>query len=113
VDHIKQNDVLMLFIAGGNRDPDAYQDPDRLDFARANDRTLTFGPGVHHCIGHMLAKLQMGEFLAAAARRFDRIEVLEEPSWVPNLIFRSVNGLRIRFHPNQGAASGDSGRLHS
>jgi cytochrome P450 len=103
----------MLFIAGGNRDPDAYQGPDRLDFARANDRTLTFGPGVHHCIGHMLAKLQMGEFLAAAVQRFDRIEVLEEPSWVSNLIFRSVDGLRIRFHPNRQSAGGGSGRSHT
>lgn len=110
---VRQNDILMLFIAGGNRDPNAYQNPERLDFGRANDRALTFGPGVHHCIGHMLAKLQMGEFLAAAAQRFDRIEVLEEPSWVPNLIFRSVNGLRIRFHPNQGLASGGSGRSRS
>jgi cytochrome P450 len=61
----------------------------------------------------MLAKLQMGEFLAEVTQRFDRIEVLEEPSWVPNLIFRSVNGLRIRFHPSQRPANGGSGRSRS
>jgi pimeloyl-[acyl-carrier protein] synthase len=96
---LKQNDVVMLFIAGGNRDSEVYPNPEQLDFSRTNDRALTFGPGVHHCIGHMLAKLQMGEFLAAATQRFERIEVLEDPSWVPNLIFRSVNALKVRFHP--------------
>lgn len=96
---MKQNDVVMLFIAGGNRDSAVNSDPERLDFARTNDRALTFGPGVHHCIGHMLAKLQIGEFLSAASQRFERIEVLGEPTWVPNLIFRSVDGLNVRFHP--------------
>jgi pimeloyl-[acyl-carrier protein] synthase len=96
---LRQNDVVMLFIAGGNRDPDIYRNPEVLDFTRTNDRALTFGPGVHHCIGHMLAKLQMGEFLAAATHRFERIEVLEEPSWATNLVFRSVNGLKVRFCP--------------
>ncbi len=97
--HLKQHDIVMLFIAGGNRDAAAYKNPEELDLTRANDRALTFGPGVHHCIGHMLAKLQMGEFLAAVTQRFDSIEVLEEPTWVPNLIFRSVAGLKARFHP--------------
>lgn len=98
---LKQNEVVMLFIAGGNRDPDIYKNPELLDFTRTNDRALTFGPGVHHCIGHMLAKLQMGEFLAAATHRFERIEVLEEPSWATNLVFRSVSGLKVRFYPRQ------------
>jgi pimeloyl-[acyl-carrier protein] synthase len=99
---VRENDVVMLVIAGGNRDAHAFPDPEKLDLTRATDKSLTFGPGVHHCIGHMLAKLQMGEFLATATQRYARIEVLEEPAWIPNLIFRAVNGLKVRFHPRTG-----------
>ncbi len=98
---IRENDIVMLLIAGGNRDPRVFANPEKLDLSRATDQALTFGPGAHHCIGHMLAKLQMGEFLTAVSQRFDRVEVLAEPDWVPNLIFRSINGLRVRFHPRR------------
>lgn len=100
---IKENDIVMLLIAGGNRDPRVFTNPERLDFTQANDLALTFAPGAHHCIGHMLAKLQISEFLNSAAQRFERIEVLQEPDWVPNLIFRTVTGLNVRFHPRRGS----------
>ena len=96
---LHQHELVMLVMAGGNRDPRVFTDPERLDFARANDAALTFGPGLHHCIGHMLAKMQMSEFFAALTQRFERVELLEEPQFVPNLVFRGVRSLRVRFHP--------------
>jgi cytochrome P450 len=97
---IRKDDIVMLVIAGGNRDPHVFSNPDQMDFARANnDLSLTFAPGVHHCIGHMLAKLQLSEFFAALTQRFDRLEVLKEPEFVPNLVFRGVSALNVRFHP--------------
>ena len=101
---IRANDIVMLLIAGGNRDPRVFANPEKLDLSRATDQALTFGPGMHHCIGHMLAKLQMSEFLNAASQRFARIEVLAEPEWVPNLIFGSVTALKTRFHPRSTEA---------
>lgn len=100
--HVRQNDLVLLMIAGGNRDPHVFADPNRLDTSRTNnDLSLTFGPGVHHCIGHMLAKLQLGEFFATLPQRFERVEVLEEPEFLPNLVFRGVTGLKVRFHPRK------------
>jgi cytochrome P450 len=96
---LKANDIVMMMIAGGNRDPKIFPDPEKLDLNRSTDMALTFGPGMHHCIGHMLAKLQMGEFLSAVTQRFSGVDVLEEPEWVPNIVFRSVNTLKLRFHP--------------
>ena len=98
---IRKNDMVMLMIAGGNRDPSIFPNPDKLDLARQNDKALTFAPGLHHCIGHLLAKLQLGEFFAALTQRFDGIEILEEPEFQPNLVFRGVNGLKVRFQPRQ------------
>jgi len=97
---IRQHDLVMLMIAGGNRDPAVFPHGDKLDFSRANDKSLTFAPGLHHCIGHLLAKLQLGEFFAALTQRFDSVEILEEPEFFPNLVFRGVNGLRVRFNPH-------------
>jgi cytochrome P450 len=98
---IHKNDLVWLMIAGGNRDPKVFGHPDALDLKRANDMSLTFAPGLHHCIGHMLAKLQLSEFFAALTQRFEPLEILQEPEFVPNLVFRGVNGLRVRFHPRQ------------
>jgi pimeloyl-[acyl-carrier protein] synthase len=97
--HIKQGDLVMLMVAGGNRDPRAYDQPETLDFTRRNDTALTFGPGLHHCIGHLLAKLQMSEFFGELVQTFDRVEILEEPQFTPALVFRSVSALKLRFHP--------------
>ncbi len=97
--HLKAGQVLMLVIAGGNRDPSEYSDPEVLDFARRNDRALTFGPGLHHCIGHLLAKLQLSEFFTALVERFERVEIVEEPEFLPAIVFRTVAGLQTRFHP--------------
>jgi pimeloyl-[acyl-carrier protein] synthase len=97
--HLRQYDLVMLMMAGGNRDPKVYSRPNEMDFARANDTALTFGPGLHHCIGHLLAKMQISEFFTALTQRFDRVEILKEPEFVPNLVFRGVARLDVRFHP--------------
>ena len=99
---IRKHDIVMLFIAGGNRDPQVFPNPEKLELARANDQSQTFAPGLHHCIGHLLAKLQLGEFFAALTQRFDRVEILEEPEFTPNLVFRGVAALNVRFHPRAG-----------
>lgn len=99
---IRKHDLVMLMIAGGNRDPRVFPHPDQLDFSRQNDLSLTFAPGLHHCIGHLLAKLQLSEFFSALAQRFDGVELLEEPRFVPNLVFRGVYGMKVRFIPRAG-----------
>lgn len=101
--HIRRGDLVVLLIAGGNRDPLVFQQPENIDFTRQNDAAMTFGPGLHHCVGHLLAKLQVSEFFNALVQRFDRVEILEEPTFSPTLIFRSLTGLQVRFHPRVGS----------
>ena len=103
--HIRQNDLVMLMIAGGNRDPQVFENPESMELTRRNDLSLTFGPGVHHCIGHLLAKLQLSEFFAALTQRFDTVEILKEPEFVPNLVFRGVTRLDVRFHPRSSGVA--------
>jgi cytochrome P450 len=98
---IHEGDLVMLMIAAGNRDTAVYDQAEVLDFSRKNDLSLTFGPGLHHCLGHMLAKLQMGEFFNALVERFEKIEVTKPPEFTGVLVFRGVTGLQTRFYPRK------------
>src|SRR6202166_3483649 len=71
---IRAGDPLYLMQAAGNRDPRVYSHPDRLDLERDNSQSLFFAPGVHHCVGHLLAKMQLTEFFGALVRRFEGVE---------------------------------------
>jgi cytochrome P450 len=98
---LHKHELVMLMMAGGNRDPRVFANAERLDLTRGNDASLTFGPGLHHCIGHLLAKLQVSEFFAALTQGFERVQLLEEPQFTPNLVFRAVARLPVRFYPRQ------------
>jgi cytochrome P450 len=100
---LKKGDLLMLMVAGGNRDPRVYSQPETIDFTRPNDLALTFGPGLHHCIGHLIAKLQLSEFFSSLVQRFDRVEIVEEPTFTPALVFRGVTALQLRFFSAKAA----------
>jgi cytochrome P450 len=96
---IRKGDVIYLMLAAGNRDPRVFDNPDALDLTRANnDLSLTFAPGLHHCIGHLLAKMQLTEFFGALTQRFEGAEVLDDKiEYLPVLVFRGVPSLNVRF----------------
>jgi len=99
---IRRGDLVMLMQAAGNRDPCVFADPEVLDFTRSNDAAVTFGPGMHHCIGHLLAKMQLTEFFSALVQRFDAVDILdEEPDFMPQIVFRGLYVLNVRFHPRR------------
>jgi cytochrome P450 len=96
---IKKGDTVFLMFAAGNRDPRVYENPEALDLTRRNDQSLTFGPGLHHCIGHLLAKMQLNEFFSALVAQFDGADVLNEAVEFSNiLVFRAIPSLRMRFY---------------
>jgi cytochrome P450 len=100
--HLKRDDHVYLMIAGANRDPDVFPNPEAMDFTRPQDQNLTFGPGLHHCIGHLIAKMQLSEFFPALLERFESIELLDDPlQWGSALGFRGLLSLRVRLLPRQ------------
>jgi cytochrome P450 PksS len=63
-------------------------------------RSMVFAPGLHHCIGHMLAKMQVTEFFGALTQRFAGAEVLDrELSFMPQIAFRGLYDLNVRVTP--------------
>ncbi len=77
---IKKHDQVLMWYASGNRDDRVFDNPDVLDIERSNARQhLSFGFGVHRCMGNRLAELQLRILWEELLQRFDKIEVQDEP----------------------------------
>jgi pimeloyl-[acyl-carrier protein] synthase len=97
---IRAGDPLYLMQAAGNRDPRVYAHADRLDLDRDNSQSLVFAPGLHHCVGHLLAKMQLTEFFGALVQRFEGVEFLDPAlDFMPQIVFRGLYKLNIRLKP--------------
>jgi pimeloyl-[acyl-carrier protein] synthase len=97
---LRRGDFVWLMFAAGNRDPRVFADPEKIDPARINDRSLVFAPGLHHCIGHQLAKMQVTEFFGELVRRFAGAELLDPAlNFMPQVVFRGLYHLNVRMHP--------------
>ena len=96
---LKRGQVVFLMLAAGNRDPRVFPSPDLLDPKRATlDRSLVFNPGLHHCIGHAMAKLQLGIFFEQLVKRFAGAELLDERlAFLPGIAFRGLYHLNVRM----------------
>jgi unspecific monooxygenase len=68
---------VALLYASGNRDPRAFAAPDRLDLTRDPNPHLTFGLGIHYCLGAPLARLELQIALPALVRRFPTLRLAE------------------------------------
>lgn len=86
---------IMLCPASANRDPDYFEDPDRINLTRSPNRHLSFGSGVHLCLGRILAKMEVEIAMPRIFQAFKSIERLEEPVFSRNARFRSVKSLKI------------------
>jgi cytochrome P450 len=77
---IKKGDQILMWYVSGNRDPEVFEDADVLDIERKNVRQhLSFGFGIHRCMGNRLAELQLKILWEEILTRFEKIEVLQEP----------------------------------
>jgi cytochrome P450 len=77
---IAAGDKVVVWFAAGNRDPDKYPDPHRLDVARNPTDHLTFGRGgPHQCLGAHLARLELRVYLEEMVSRAARVELAGEP----------------------------------
>ncbi|WP_069164053.1 cytochrome P450 [Nocardia altamirensis] len=95
-------DAVIVLLASANRDPLAFPDADRFDISRyargrKAERHLSFGLGLHYCLGAPLARLEMSVVLRALAARVGSMSLLEEPPYRPNVVVRGMSQLRVRL----------------
>ena len=76
---LRRRDNIVLLIGAANRDPDAFEDPDRLDVGRGASSHLSLGRGIHHCLGAPLARLEGRIVLEMLLERFSEVRLLADP----------------------------------
>jgi cytochrome P450 len=86
---------LGLLFGSANRDPAEFERPDELDLSRDPNPHLTFGAGIHFCLGAPLGRQELQISFGTLLDRFPNLELAEEPEWKPNYIIRGLRGLRV------------------
>jgi 4-nitrotryptophan synthase len=96
--HVEAGDVVTLFIGSANHDAAVFDEPHEFRIRRPNSGDhLTFGAGLHSCLGRKIAHLQVRWLMTALFRRFASVEVAGRPVWNENLEFRSLRSLPLRL----------------
>ena len=94
---ILAGDQLLMWYASGNRDASVFSAPEQLDIERSNARQhLSFGFGIHRCMGNRLAELQLRILWEEILARFETIEVLAEPSRTLSSFVKGYTHLPVR-----------------
>jgi cytochrome P450 len=95
---LKAGDRVFGFANAANRDPRAFADPQGLDIGRTPNRHLTFGFGLHFCMGAPLARLEAKRCIGRLVERFPRIErAAGTPDWIDALAMRGVATLPVQL----------------
>ena len=93
---IPKGETVLCLLGSANRDPAAYHDhPDRLDITRPNIRPLSFGGGIHHCLGAQLARIEAEIAISTLLRRLPelRLDDADNPEWRPTFVLRGLKRL--------------------
>ncbi len=93
---IPKGETVLCLLGSANRDPAVYPDrPDRLDITRPNVRPLSFGGGIHFCLGAQLARIEAEVAIGTLLRRLPdlRLDDAVNPEWRPTFLLRGLKRL--------------------
>jgi cytochrome P450 len=93
---IAKGEGVLCLLGSANRDEEVYPDrPDALDITRPNVKPLTFGGGIHFCLGAQLARIEAEIAISTLLRRIPelRLDNVENPQWRPTFVLRGLKAL--------------------
>ena len=98
---LRRRDNIVVLLGAANRDPDVFENPDELDVGRGDRSHLSFGRGIHHCLGAPLARLEGRIVLEMLLERFSQISLLDgQPRFRNSIVLRGLESLPVRCTRN-------------
>lgn len=94
---MEPGNTVAVVLGAANRDPAQFPDPDRFDVGRSPNRHLSFGRGIHFCLGAPVARLEARVAWSRILERFPRLALAGEAIRRPNAIFRGFDALPVVF----------------
>jgi len=94
---IAEGESVLLSYVSANRDEDVFTDPFRFDVGRDPNKHLSFGYGVHFCLGAALARMEMNSFFSELIPRVKTIELAGEPELIATTFVGGLKHLPIRY----------------
>ncbi|GGT50461.1 cytochrome P450 [Streptomyces atratus] len=97
---VPAGEPVLISLAGADRDPGRYPEPDRFDIRRDAQGHLAFGHGLHFCLGAPLARMEGRIAIRTLLERCPRLALdvdAGEPDWLPGMLIRGVRELPVRW----------------
>ena len=96
---IRAGDKVVMWYISGNRDEEHFEDADRLLIDRPNARShVSFGYGIHRCMGNRLAEMQLKVVWEEIQRRFHMVECVAPETRLKSNFIRGIRTLPVRLH---------------
>ncbi len=95
---VRSGEPVTVFLGSANRDETQFDAPERLDLRRQTSRTLSFGHGVHTCLGAALARLEAQVVFGTLARRYPKLVMRADAiAHIPSVAFRGLQALPVEL----------------
>jgi cytochrome P450 len=98
---IGEGDKVVMYFGAANRDPAAFDRPEVLDLARAENRHIAFGTGPHGCLGQHIARIEIDAMLAEVLSRMTGFELTAPPEWLPSNFISGPKTMPLRFRARE------------
>jgi cytochrome P450 len=95
---IRAGEAVLLSFPSANRDEEVFADPFRFDVGRDPNHHLSFGHGIHYCVGGALAKLEVGAFVTELLARVETVELAGRPALLATTFTGGYKQLPIRLY---------------
>jgi cytochrome P450 len=92
---IKKGEEVVAILAAANRDPERFPNPDEINITRKDGTHISFGAGIHHCMGATLGRIEAKIGYETLLRRIPNISLAKEPEWKESFLFRGLRSLIV------------------
>ena len=96
---LAENDIVVSLVGAANRDPAVFEAPDVFDITRKDLKPLSFGGGIHFCLGAQLARIEAAVVFATLVRRLPSLRLAQpqQPKWRTSFILRGLTELPVEW----------------